>query len=63
MREPTLREIGDYNTLEGEKRRVVWAVILSGLIIGAALGAAKAYYSDVSDALPVQERIGTVPFR
>lgn len=63
MREPTLREIGDYHTLQGEKKRIVWAVILSGLIIGAALGVAKAYYADVADALPVQEQIKTVPFK
>jgi len=32
--EPTLEGIEDYNELKGSKKKVVWAVIITGLIIG-----------------------------
>lgn len=62
-KEPTLSSIEDYNTLKGQKKKVVWAVILSGLIIGVILLAAKSYYGTVNDSLPVQEAIGKVPMK
>lgn len=34
MSESRLREMSDYNTLSGEKRRVAFAVVLAGLIMG-----------------------------
>lgn len=34
MSEPRLEDIEDYDTLKGEKKKVVWTVIASGLIIG-----------------------------
>lgn len=53
MNEPTLETIGDYNTLAGEKRRVVRAVILSGLIIGTLyVIVANSYVGDTHDKLP-----------
>jgi hypothetical protein len=63
MNEPTLNSIEDYNTLSGEKRRVVWAVIISGLIIGTIFIGAKAIYSEVDDAIVVEESIAKVPLR
>ncbi len=57
MSEPTLQEIGDYNTLKGEKRRVVWAVIISGLVIGSIYVGAKAMFSDVEDTIPTNDTI------
>ncbi len=59
--EPTLSSIEDYDTLRGEKRRVVWIVIAAGLLIGAVLVGAKYYYGDVNDSIPVEETIGKVP--
>ena len=44
MSEPRLQDMGDYNTLSGEKRRIVWAVIIAGLIIGSIFYIAKAIY-------------------
>ena len=44
MSEPRLQDIGDYNTLSGEKRRIVWAVVIAGLIIGTIYLAARAYF-------------------
>ena len=61
--EPTLESIEDYNTLKGSKKRVVWTVILSGLIIGALFVAAKMYYGDPHDSLPVEESMGKVPLK
>ncbi|MEA1917025.1 MAG: hypothetical protein U9N42_05780 [Campylobacterota bacterium] len=49
--EPTLESIEDYNTLKGEKKRVVWTVIIVGLIIGAALVGLKVQNSHVSDEI------------
>lgn len=61
--EPTLESIEDYDTLKGSKKRVVWTVILSGLIIGALIVGAKIYYGDAHDSLPVGESIGKVPLK
>lgn len=63
MSEPTLNKIEDYDTLSGEKRRIVWAVILAGLIIGGVYTGAKIVYGEVSDAEPTSETIGKVPVR
>lgn len=62
MNEPTLQNIDDYNTLGGEKRRVVLAVILATLIVGAIFTAAKFYFSTVSDEIPT-EKVGYLPVK
>jgi len=61
--EPTLSSIEDYDTLKGSKKRVVWAVIISGLIIGAIFVAAKMYYGSTEDTIVVNESIGKVPVK
>jgi len=61
--EPTLSSIEDYNTLKGSKKRIVWMVILSGLIIGAFFVGAKLYYGEANDTIPVQDTIGKVPVK
>lgn len=61
--EPTLESIEDYNTLKGSKKRIVWAVIISGLLVGAIFLAAKVYYGNLNDSLPVKESIGKVPVK
>lgn len=61
--EPNLRSIDDYNTLKGSKKRIVWAVIISGLIIGAIFVAAKIMYGDVEDSIPVEDTIAKVPLK
>ena len=63
MSEPTLEAIGDYNTLSGEKRKIVWAVIIAGLIIGTVYAVAQSYYGTVDDAIVITETIGKVPVR
>lgn len=61
--EPTLESIEDYNTLKGSKKRVVWTVIIAGLIVGLVFVAAKTYYGSVDDSIPVQDAIGKVPVK
>ncbi len=63
MSEPTLEAIEDYNTLSGEKRKTVWAVIIAGLIIGGIYVVAQSYYGDASDKLITGETIGKVPLK
>lgn len=61
--EPTLESLDDYDTLKGAKKRVVWSVILIGLLIGIIFVAAKSYYGGVNDSISVQEAIGKVPVK
>ncbi|WP_295052048.1 hypothetical protein [Sulfuricurvum sp.] len=61
--EPTLESIEDYNTLKGSKKRVVWTVIIAGLLVGIMFVAAKSYYGSVNDSIPLQDAIGKVPVK
>ncbi len=61
MSEPTLQSISDYNTLSGEKRKTVWAVIIAGLIIGVAYSVAINYYGEADDAIVTGDMIGKMP--
>lgn len=63
MYEPTLESIEDYNTLSGEKRKVVWAVIIAGLIIGAIYAGAKSYYGTVDDEIVIIDKMEQIPFK
>ena len=54
--EPTLKDIEDYNTLKGEKKRVVWAVVISGLILGGIYVLVSSFYSKPNDALEVSAK-------
>jgi len=61
MAEPRLEEIGDYNGLKGEKKRVVWAVVIAGLLIGTIYTIAYKVYDNTPDAIPVKNEIKVVP--
>ena len=61
--EPTLESIEDYDTLKGSKKRIVWTVIIAGLLIGGVFAAAKIYYSNVNDSIPMKDTIGKVPVK
>jgi hypothetical protein len=55
--EPTLDMIEDYNGHESnEKRKIIWMVILSGLLIGAIYSFISSN-SSVNDELKVQTNI------
>jgi hypothetical protein len=62
MNEPTLSSIEDYHTLKGEKKRIVWAVIIAGLIIGTIYATAKSIYSTVDDEIKT-EKVGYFPVK
>jgi hypothetical protein len=61
MSEPTLNDIGDYNTLKGEKKRVVWAVIVAGLVLGAIYVVAYKSYEKVDDSIKTEQNIKVSP--
>lgn len=63
MSEPTLQSIGDYNGLKGEKKRVVSAVIIAGLIIGSLyVIVANSYVGQPHDALTTKDAVPALPF-
>jgi len=49
MSEPRLEDIGDYDKLTGEKKRVVWIVIAVGLAIGLVFAIADSYYGTANN--------------
>jgi len=63
MSEPTLESIGDYNTLKGEKKKVVWAVVIAGLIIGVIYTVAVSVYDNSEDSVAVDKTFKKVPMR
>jgi len=63
MSEPRLEDISDYNTLKGEKKKVVWAVILAGLLMGVIYTIAYSVYDNEGDNIKVEERIKKIPLK
>ena len=63
MSEPRLEDIGDYDTLRGEKKRIVWAVILAGLIIGTIYVVASNVYGTVDDGIKTEDTIKNIPIK
>ena len=61
MQEPRLEDMGDYNTLKGEKKRIVWAVIIAGLLIGTVYMIAYKIYNNKADMIPVKDEITVMP--
>ncbi len=62
MNEPRLEDIGDYNELKGEKKKVVWIVVLVGLVIGILYSVAYSTF-DNDDTLEVKDSIKNMPVR
>jgi len=63
MSEPRLEDISDYDTLKGEKKKVVLAVILAGLIMGILYTFVAAAYDNKDDAIEVKESSQKIPMR
>jgi len=61
MSEPRLEDIGDYNTLKGEKKKIVWIVIIIGLLIGLIYSIVYRYYGNVDDSIQTNDIIKIVP--
>ncbi|MEO1953418.1 MAG: hypothetical protein ABGW74_01795 [Campylobacterales bacterium] len=54
--EPTLENIEDYNELKGSKKKVVWAVVVTGLILGVIYTVAYDV-DDNADAIKVEKNL------
>jgi len=63
MSEPRLEDIGDYDTLKGEKKKVVLAVILAGLIMGVIYTIVSSQYDNANDNIVVEETSQKIPMR
>ncbi|MFA6138248.1 MAG: hypothetical protein WC667_09195 [Sulfurimonas sp.] len=63
MSEPRLEDISDYNTLKGGKKKVVWAVILTGLLMGGFYLVVYNLYDNKSDTIKIEDPIKAVPMR
>ena len=63
MSEPRLEDIGDYNSLKGEKKKVVWAVVLTGLLMGVIYMVAYNVYDNKEDTIVTEETYKKVPMR
>jgi len=59
--EPELRDFEDYDTLSGEKKKIVWLVIVVGILIGTAFYVAGKVYDGSSEAIQVHDEITIVP--
>lgn len=60
--EPSLEQIGDYDGLKGEKKRIVWAVIVAGIIFGTIVGVVNYLYGTPSDSIKT-ENVGKIPLQ
>ena len=61
MSEPRLEDIGDYNSLKGDKKRIVWTVIIVGLLLGVAYVVAYKVFDNKADNIPTKDKITVVP--
>ena len=61
MSEPRLEDIGDYDTLKGEKKKVVWAVIMAGLLMGVIYTIAVSVYDNSEESIAVEKIFKKVP--
>jgi predicted negative regulator of RcsB-dependent stress response len=63
MSEPRLEDIEDYNTLKGEKKKIVLAVILAGVLMGVVYIFAYKVFDNKEDNLPVEQSINKIPMK
>ena len=62
MSEPTLESIEDYKTLSGEKKKVVFAIVISSLIMGIVYTVATSFLSH-EEPTSTDKTYKTVPRR
>jgi len=63
MSEPRLEDIEDYNTLKGEKKKIVFAVILAGLLMGLLYVLVYEVFDNKEENLPVAQSINKIPMK
>jgi len=62
MSEPTLENISDYNTLRGEKKKVVFAIVISSIIMSIVYIIATSFYAQ-EEPTSVDKTYKKVPMR
>lgn len=63
MGEPRLEDISDYETLRDEKKRVVIAVVLAGLIMGVIYTVVSNVYDGPKDSIQVEKTLKHIPMK
>lgn len=63
MSEPRLQDIEDYDTLKGDKKKVVWTVIVVGVLMAVLYGFVANYFDGADEAIQVEETIKTIPLQ
>lgn len=63
MSEPRLEDMEDYTTLKGEKKRVVWAVILFGILLCIGYVISYAIFDNSGDNIKVGKSIENIPIK
>jgi len=63
MSEPRLEDMSDYDTLSGEKRKVVFAVIVAGIIMSIIYVLVSGYFGNVKDSIKVEDSIKYMPLK
>ncbi len=58
--EPTLESIGDYDTLKGSKKKIVWGVVIAGILISVVYLVISSNYSHVDDHIKIKDPITKV---
>ena len=61
--EPNLNEIGDYDTLEGDKKKVVWVVVATGIALGILFSVLNALYGTPKDSIPIEKKAAQMPMQ
>jgi len=61
MMEPTLEDISDYDTLKGDKKKIVWSVIIIGILLGIGYLVAYKVFNDSGDYIKTNDTIKVVP--
>jgi len=61
--EPTLENISDYNTLKGEKKRVVYAVIIAGIVLGSIYAVVSNIYATPKGTIHVDDKVKMIPIQ
>jgi hypothetical protein len=59
--EPTLEDISDYDTLKGDKKKIVWSVIIIGILLGIGYLVAYKVFNDSGDYIKTNDTIKVVP--